>query len=297
MIRRVFDFFFSEVSKKWFEKIIFLTAIMVFIFEIILLALISVGILPESVYGAEQPNGIAILYAPFSIILIYEVYLLMYYLPKSITTYIGKQYEVIALILIRNIFDKLSYVGSALSFNDVVYPLLIKLGGLLGILALIICFYRLNRKKEIRQGEEECPDRKSQRFVIAKKVLSLGLVLLFIGLFVQSLFDLAGMHAFTITGVNEAIKDLNKIFFSHFFTALIFTEVLLLLFTFNVHSYFYKVIRNSGFILSTVLLKLSFNMEGGLNIIILLITMSFGVATLLIYRGFKLFTDERDRLS
>jgi len=48
-------------------------------------------------------NPIAAIYTPFSFILIYEVYLLVFYLPKSTTIYIGKQYEIITLILIRGI--------------------------------------------------------------------------------------------------------------------------------------------------------------------------------------------------
>jgi hypothetical protein len=37
-----------------------------------------------------------------------EVYLLVYYLPKSTTIYIGKQYEIILLIIIRRIFKDIS---------------------------------------------------------------------------------------------------------------------------------------------------------------------------------------------
>ena len=53
-------------------------------------------------------NPIAAIYTPFSFILVYEVYLLIYYLPKSTSTYISKQYEIIALIIIRRLFKDLS---------------------------------------------------------------------------------------------------------------------------------------------------------------------------------------------
>ena len=53
-------------------------------------------------------NPISAIYTPFSFILIYEVYLLIYYLPKSFTTYITKQYEIITLIIIRKLFKDLS---------------------------------------------------------------------------------------------------------------------------------------------------------------------------------------------
>merc|ERR1711966_563818 len=53
-------------------------------------------------------NPISAIYTPFSFILVYEVYLLIYYLPKSFTTYITKQYEIITLIIIRKLFKDLS---------------------------------------------------------------------------------------------------------------------------------------------------------------------------------------------
>jgi hypothetical protein len=52
-------------------------------------------------------NPISAIYTPFSFIIIYEV-LLIYYLPKSFTTYITKRYEIITLIIIRKLFKDLS---------------------------------------------------------------------------------------------------------------------------------------------------------------------------------------------
>ena len=50
-------------------------------------------------FGETPPDlladPIAAIYTPFSFILIYEVYLLIFFLPASITQYIAKQYEII----------------------------------------------------------------------------------------------------------------------------------------------------------------------------------------------------------
>ena len=52
------------------------------------------------------------LYTPFSIILIAEVYLLVYYLPTSFARSLGKQIEIVALIEIRSVFkDCLLYTS------------------------------------------------------------------------------------------------------------------------------------------------------------------------------------------
>ena len=46
----------------------------------------------------------------FSFILVYEAFLLIYYLPRSFTTSVAKQYEIISLILIRKIFKDIPEV-------------------------------------------------------------------------------------------------------------------------------------------------------------------------------------------
>ena len=53
-------------------------------------------------------NPISAIYTPLSFILIYEVYLLIYYLPKSFTTYLTKQSKIFTLMIIRKVFTDLS---------------------------------------------------------------------------------------------------------------------------------------------------------------------------------------------
>jgi hypothetical protein len=76
------------------------------------------------------------------------------------------------------------------------------------------------------------------------------------------------------------MKDVNKIFFDDFFMILILVDVLLLLFSFLHSDKFSSVIRNSGFIISTILIKLSFGTEGILNIILIVTAVAFGVILL-----------------
>jgi len=59
--------------------------------------------------------------------------------------------------------------------------------------------------------------------------------------------------------------------------------VLLLLFSFLQTDQFSRVIRNSGFIISTILIKLSFSADGILNAILIVVAVSFGVILLYIY--------------
>ncbi|MEL6653854.1 MAG: hypothetical protein AAFQ87_23920, partial [Bacteroidota bacterium] len=75
----------------------------------------------------------------------------------------------------------------------------------------------------------------------------------------------------------EALSDVNGIFYHEFFTALILVDVLLLIISFRYTEDFNALIRNSGFVISTVLIKLSFSAPGLLNISLLVGAVAFGV--------------------
>ena len=100
--------FLSEETKERSERIILSIAIASYIIHLLLIYAVNQGwIILQSEFTSDP---IAAIYTPFSFILIYEVYLLIFYLPKSITIYIGKQYEIITLILIRRIFKDIANI-------------------------------------------------------------------------------------------------------------------------------------------------------------------------------------------
>lgn len=282
-ISGVYALFFSEVMKKRFERFVFLLAIIAFIVHFSL-------IVWTSLRGAEGPNPISAIYTPFTIILLYEVYLLIYYLPQSITIYLGKQYEIITLIFIRKLFSDLAYLASAGPVFDrqAVLALLVSFGGLLVLCLLIFLFYKLSGVKGVRTDEEACADANDRRFVKTKKVMALGLMAIFTYMFVKSLVDIGMLYStLRMDNVLAVLNEMNNRFFDTFFSILILTEVLLLLFTFDLSDDFSKVIRNSGFIISTILLKLSFRASGMENVAIILVAVAFGVSILAVHRLFS----------
>ena len=134
------------------------------------------------------------------------------------------------------------------------------------------------------------PDPALSQFIDIKKHLSVLLVPVFLLLAIFSfstwVIDVAQLG----NELNGPGGNLNNIFFDDFFTVLILADVLLLLFSFVHRQSFAKVIRNSGFIISTVMLKLSFSATGILNILLILGAVLFGVCILFLYNQY-------DRLS
>lgn len=290
--RRIFDLLYagllSERTKERSEFVIVLVAIVGFGVHLLLIVLADGHILHLDDYSQLLDSPIAAIYTPFSFILIYEVYLLVYYLPRSISNYIGKQYEIITLIVIRRLYKDLSRleftadwfkVRDDLQFTyDLIATLL--------LFSLILIFYRLNQKQAVVE-DIESQSTETKRFITLKKGIAMCLVPVFLIMSVYSLSHWVYENFFSIGQMVESIKDVNKIFFDEFFTVLILTDVLLLLISFLRSGKFSKVIRNSGFIVSTILIRLSFGTDGLLNTILIVVAVLFGVAILTIHNQFE----------
>jgi hypothetical protein len=108
IIKRNFNILLSPEVKDRIERVILIIAILSYLVHLLLILLNTQGFIELEQKFFKNP--IAAIYTPFSFILLYEVYLLIYFLPKSITVYIGKQYEIITLIVIRRIFKDIAYV-------------------------------------------------------------------------------------------------------------------------------------------------------------------------------------------
>lgn len=277
----------SEKTKKRAEIFFVSLAIISFLLHLAIIALVDLKIILINDYSKLLSNPISAIYTPFSFILIYEVYLLVYYLPKSTTIYIGKQYEIITLIIIRRIFKDLT----KLEFNSNWFDSKANVNFTLDIVAtivlffLIFIFYSLNKKNEIIQSKiQRTVDINA--FIRLKNIFAIVLIPIFLVLSIYSLAHWIYESFFSLTQIVDTIKDINKIFFADFFTILILIEVLLLLFSFFLSDKFNKVIRNSGFIISTILIKLSFGTEGILNTILIVAAVLFGIIILAIHNKY-----------
>ena len=286
--------FLSEKTKKKSEKYIVSIAILSFLLHLGLIGLVNLKIIEFNDYSKLLNNPVAAIYTPFSFILVYEVYLLLYYLPKSTSIYIGKQYEIISLIVIRRIFKDLSNIKLTKDWFNNKYDVLFVFDvvAIIILFYLIFWFYKLNDRNIQFQKERFKMTSEINFFIKIKKNVATLLVPVFLILSVFSFGNWINESFFSIVKLVKDIKDINKIFFDDFFTILILVEVLLLLFSFLQTEKFSKVIRNSGFIISTILIKLSFGSEGIINTILIVAAVSFGVVILAIHNKYEIIKTE-----
>lgn len=286
---RYYQTVLSDKTQKKFERFILIIAIASFIIHLGLILLADVGMLSLNTTSDLLKNPIAAVYTPFSFILVYEVYLLIYYLPKSITTYISKQYEIITLIIIRRLFKDLSDLSLSTDWFSIKNDLNFTYDLVASVLLffLIYQFYIRSKPAYSNNGNSMNKPENRHGFIQVKKILAACLVPLLVAVAVYSFF--IWLSAVVITDVNNgaSFKNINNIFFEQFFTILIVADVLLLLFSLFHTDKFHKIIRNSGFIISTILIRLSFSADGLLNTLLIISAVLFGLLILLIHNAFE----------
>jgi hypothetical protein len=296
MIKQLSPFFnktytslLSEQTKHIFEKIILTIAIASFFIHLIIIWLVDFGFI--SIQGAPLlfTNTISAIYTPFSFILVYEVYLLIYYLPKSITTYISKQYEIISLIIIRRLFKDLSELTFSNNWFNIKYDLEFTYDLIASVLLffLIYQFYVQNKKRYRTEDISASKAESISTFIKIKKIIA---TLLVPALFIAAIYSflhwiISVLSPSDIQSIS--LKNINNIFFEQFFSMLIIADVILLLFSFFHTDEFHKVIRNSGFIISTILIRLSFAATGLLNTALIISAVVFGLVILIIHNQFE----------
>lgn len=285
LINKMYSIFLSEDTKKKIEKIILYVALLGFFIHLIIIYLSKFGVVVLDTESDLFKNPISAIYTPFSFILVYEVYLLIYYLPKSFTTYITKQYEIITLIIIRKLFKDLSGIKLTSNWFEIKGDLQFTYD----ILASIILFYLIYQFQKQGKFKIKHQDRiisKIDSFIERKKIIAVVLV--------PTLFAMAIVTFMTWAyGLSSAsntlsgFETINNLFFDEFFTVLILVDVVILLVSFFYTDKFHKIIRNSGFVVSTILIRMSFGVSGLVSTILIIAAVLFGLTIILIHNKYE----------
>ena len=230
------------------------------------------------IFSFETPlldSPISAIYTPFTIILIYEIYLLVLNLPRSFTTSVSKQFEIISLILIRRIFADIPKVDLSADWFSTKENLEL----IYNILGVLILYYLIFLFNKARHKLEKKPLTDAiSKFVTSKKGVSLVLLFVLIVLSFTSAYNW-GKDLL----LNDSSGDINSVFYNEFFSVLILADVLILLLSFQYTERYSQIVRNTGFIISTVLIRLSFGVTGLANISLVVSSVVFGLIILWVY--------------
>ncbi|MEM9525693.1 MAG: hypothetical protein AAGA31_03740, partial [Bacteroidota bacterium] len=218
----LFNKFLSPEVKERSERIILGVAIFSYLVHLGLILLANFEVIQIDSKFFKSP--IAAIYTPFSFILVYEVYLLIFFLPKSISYYIGKQYEIITLIVIRRIFKDIANLELSSNWFRIQSDLQFTYDALTSLILFILIyfFYQKIIKGNNRKEKKSKSDKQNTEvFINLKKGIA---VLLVPVLLLLAIYTLSTWLYATISDYQNGIlvfKNINNIFFDEFFTILI----------------------------------------------------------------------------
>lgn len=200
------------------------------------------GWFPPDWAGAVPHNHFYAVDLAFTLLLGFEVVALVLTLPKSVSLAVGKQFEILSLILVRHTFKEFTAFPEPVRW-EAVRPALADMAAVaVGALAIFVglgFFYRQQRHLPLSADPD---DRWS--FVASKKLVALALLFLLIGI--------GGADLVRLLDGRETYP-----FFETFYTVLIFADVLLVLLALRYSSTYAIVFRNSAFAVATVFLRLA----------------------------------------
>lgn len=280
---QTFERIFSDRNQKRIERATLWLSIIGFVVHLVLIYTKKFNLFHTPFEARLLEDPISAIYTPFSIILVYEIYLLIVYLPRSFTTAVSKQFEIISLIIIRRIFSDIPKIELDVNWfefeanRQLIYDLS-------GILILYFFIYLFNR------GTEKLPKKalteRLKRFVSSKRAVSVVLlpVLIFTSFYS---FGNWFYELFYLEKTSSILSDVNAVFYNEFFTILILADVFILLLSFQYTERYSQLIRNTGFVICTILIRLSFATTGLTNILLILSSVLFGLLILRIYQGIE----------
>ena len=283
-VEKIFLRVFSEGNKNVIERITINVSVAGFIIHLLLILGKNYDLFHSPMDNLLLADPISAIYTPFSIILIYEIYLLVHYLPRSFTTSVSKQFEIISLIIIRRIFGDIPHIELASSWFSTAENLQL-IYDLVGILVLFFLIYLFNKSRSKIIPSKLTTNLK--RFVNSKRAVSLILLPVLIITSTYTLYSWIQTQFFSASVITSF--ELNAIFYNEFFTILILADVFILLLSFQYTERYSQLIRNTGFVICTILIRLSFGTDGLTNVVLIVSSVAFGLLVLRIYQATEYF--------
>ncbi len=199
------------------------------------------GLLPEPLASMTPTSHYYAVNVAFTFLLILEILSFIFILPSSVSQALGKQLELLSLILLRNSFKQLSYLPEPIDLSTGVEPLYPILSDGVGALIIFVIIGVYYRNLKTVPAITSPVDR--YRFSCAKKAVALVLLVIFC--------YLGGRYVY-LKAMGETPLD----FFESVYTVLIFSDILLVFLSHRFVPAFHAVFRNSGYAICTLLMRM-----------------------------------------
>jgi len=188
----------------------------------------------------------------FSLLLITEIFSLIFILPVSVARSVGKQFELLSLIFIRYAFKEFSHIHRLewVEMKHIVTGMFIYALGSVIIFALVGLLYKIQRR--VRICESFVEDSYFKQF---RKFVAMFILLTFVLILIKD-----AVVFFTEHDYRPSYHD--------FYSVLIFSDILILLVSIRYSLDYHSMYRYSGYILATIFIRIALTAEPYANILI-----------------------------
>ena len=269
---RVFDAFRSYWHKEGTHKTVSSALILIFLVSLATIEVNRQGLLPGFLAVQIPRSHYMAINLAFLLVLFMEILSMIFTLPDSMSKALGKQFEILALIFLRDAFKELSHLPEPISLDahfDVLWHILSYGFGALAIFGLLGIYTATlkNLDKAIKPGPS------LNRFISAKKSVALCMLLIFCGMGLYNAYlKISGQPTYH--------------FFQSFYTVLIFSDILMVFLAQTFLPQFQAVFRNSGYALATLLIRLSLTAPPYFSVLIGLASVILALMLTLVYNRF-----------
>lgn len=231
------------------------STVLVFVFFVSLILSVGVhyGFWSLGAYDAKFDNLLFGIEIVFTLLLITELFALIFVLPQSVALSLVKQFELLSLIFLRDGFKEFSHMGFYVSWESSHESLLFMFVYAIGstvIFALLGLTRRLQKHIPFAIEEEG-----KKEFVSLKKFLSLLMLV-----------------AFAVVGYHDIVVLIDTGDYAHsfqtFYNVLIFVDIAILLIALRYTMNYLRLFRYSGFILATVMIRLALSLTPYYDVIV-----------------------------
>ena len=273
---------FDSIKHFWEAKKSLHLISVVLVFTFVICSLLSVLVINDYInlggFNTNFKNPFFSIEVVFTVLLIVELFGLIFILPRSVAKSVGKQFELLSLIFLRDAFKEFSHFGANLHWveiKDSLINMLIYGFGAIVVFSIIGLNNKIQKHIKLTTTEEE-----QTQFIRLKKLLALALLI-----------------AFAIIG----FRDLKVLIesgtylhsFQDFYTILVFSDILIVLIALRFTINYYKIFRYSAFVLATILIRLSLSLYPYYDVIVGVIAALFILALTITYNYFLKDLPER----
>lgn len=264
---KVYDFLLEIWQKHSTHKMIGSVLIYAFLIGLILAELARHHLLPIPELNYTIHNHFFAVELAFTLLLLTELLALIFVIPRSISKAVGKQFEILSLILLRAAFKEFSHFEEPIawsSLSDPIFKMIADAFGALVIFIVVGYYYHILKRNRLTENKKD-----HEQFKAFKKLIALFLLFVFILIGWMDIWNLF------FSGVY-----LNS--FNVFYTTLIFCDIFIVLVALRYTFDYFKIFRYSAFVLTTVFIRISLTappiINAALGIVAAILTLGLTIA-------------------